>query len=122
MWRKLILPAVLASSLCSPAAMAGGELNYTIIDWAGAFFAGRDPADLPPQYRNHCGFAYGKFYWAPPERVLRWRQDGPSKHEQRELRRLALGTVRAAPLEPIFDAKNFASEGKAKGTAMHARQ
>jgi hypothetical protein len=62
MWRKLILPAVLASSLCSPAAMAGGELNYTIIDWAGAFFAGRDPADLPPQYRNHCGFAYGKFY------------------------------------------------------------
>jgi hypothetical protein len=62
MWRTAFLAAVLASSVWGSPAVAGGEPNYTIIDRTMTFFFGRSPEDLPPQYRNHCGFAYGRYY------------------------------------------------------------
>jgi hypothetical protein len=60
--RKVFVAAVLAWTGWSSLALAGGEPSYSIIDQAATFFAGRQPEDLPPQYRNHCGITNGHFY------------------------------------------------------------
>jgi hypothetical protein len=56
---KALLLAALASMACGIAGHAG-ELNYSpggpvlLADW-------QEPAFLPRQFRNHCGFVHGHF-------------------------------------------------------------
>ena len=59
---KAVLLAALALAAVTVAGRAGERL-YTPV--APPLFADwQDPQALPPQFRNHCGFAFGRYYCA----------------------------------------------------------